>query len=98
LCYDEWQRLVFIDKHLRPILKAENEGNGAYVCSADDIRKAFRESRHLTMINWTAPEVIIYHPQVMVLSANLGDEDDVERWVMPAVSDGDIFSSTAGQS
>ena len=55
--------LMFLDKAFRPILTAVNKGNGAYVCSAKDLWKAFSDqSQDRTRVNWISPSVTIYHP------------------------------------
>ena len=33
--------LIFMNKHFQQVLKAVNRGNGAYICTSDDLRKAF---------------------------------------------------------
>jgi hypothetical protein len=56
--------LIFMNKHFQQVLKAVNRGNEAYVCTSDDLRKAFNnQPRPRSQINWTQP-ISIYHPNI----------------------------------
>jgi hypothetical protein len=45
------QCLIMLDDRFQPVLKAVNKGNGAYVCTAEDLRSAFGSTRPKSSVN-----------------------------------------------
>jgi hypothetical protein len=86
--------LVFMNKYLHPILKAENRENGAYVCTANDLKKAFGDTRSgRAMINLTSPAMAIHHPDSVTAMLLEPTSNGGTNWAMPTITDGDMLST-----
>ena len=82
--------LIFMNKHFQQVLKAVNRGNGAYVCTSDDLRKAFNnQPSHRSQINWTQP-ITIYHPNINETTVEVKPG---QFWVMPSIVDDESLST-----
>jgi hypothetical protein len=91
--------LIFMNKKFQTVLKAVNKGNGAYVCTADDLRKAFSiYHQRPTLVHIAQPTVTIYHPcpAIAALSLEWGHKKHTQ-WIMPALSDPDDLSQQQRQ-
>ena len=87
--------LVLMDHQFHSILTATNRGNGAYVCTVEDLRQAFVKSKlQQSLVNWTEPSITIYYPNspVKTTMAEISNGDE-NYWAMPAIFEGESLST-----
>ena len=84
-----------MDHQFHPILIATNRGNGAYVCTVEDLRQDFVKPKlQQSLVNWSEPSITIYYPNspVKTTMAEISNGDE-NYWAMPAIFKGESLST-----